>query len=57
MAAACVASSSATSCCSILAAVDLMFLPACDEGSGAAAGKVGGFSLHAGVAARADELG
>ncbi len=33
----------------------LQSLPAGDEGSGAAAGKVGGFSLHAGVAARADE--
>jgi hypothetical protein len=32
-------------------------LPAGDEGSGAAAGKVGGFSLHPGVAARADERG
>jgi hypothetical protein len=36
----------------------LQSLPAGDEGSGAAAGKVvGGFSLHAGVAARADERG
>ena len=33
----------------------LQTLPAGDEGSSAAAGKVGGFSLHAGVAARADE--
>jgi hypothetical protein len=33
----------------------LQSLPAGDEGSGAAAGKVGGFSLHAGVAAPADE--
>ena len=33
----------------------LQSLPAGDEGSGAAAGKVGGFSVHAGVAARADE--
>lgn len=30
-------------------------LPAGDEPSAAPAGKVGGFSLHAGVAARADE--
>jgi hypothetical protein len=33
----------------------LQSLPAGDEGSGAAASQVGGFSLHAGVAARADE--
>ena len=32
-------------------------LPAGDEGSGAAAGKVGGFRLHAGLAARADGRG
>ena len=30
-------------------------LPACDESFGDGVGKVGGFSLHAGVAARADE--
>jgi hypothetical protein len=33
----------------------LQTLPAGDEGSGAGAGQVGGFSLHAGVAARADQ--
>jgi hypothetical protein len=33
----------------------LQSLPAVDAGSGAGAGPVGGFSLHAGVAARADE--
>ena len=33
----------------------LQSLPAGDEGSGAGAGRVGGFSVHAGVAARADE--
>jgi hypothetical protein len=35
----------------------LQTLPVCDEGDGSvdAAGKVGGFSLHAGVAARANE--
>jgi len=33
----------------------LQSLPAGDEGSGAAPAQVGGFSLHAGVAARADE--
>ena len=33
----------------------LQSLPAGDEPCGAAAGKVAGFSLHAGVAARADE--
>ena len=33
----------------------LQSLPAGDEGSGAAAGKVGGFGVDAGVAARADE--
>jgi hypothetical protein len=33
----------------------LQTLPPGDEGSGEAAGQVGGFSLHAGVAARADE--
>ena len=35
----------------------LQSLPAGDEGSGAGAGKVGGLSLHPGVAARADERG
>jgi ribosomal protein S27E len=35
----------------------LQTLPASDEPPGAAAGKIGGFSLHAGVAARADERG
>jgi len=35
----------------------LQSLPTGEEGSAAAAGKVGGFSLHAGVAARADERG
>jgi hypothetical protein len=33
----------------------LQTLPACDEGSSAAPGQVGGFSVHAGVAARADQ--
>jgi len=33
----------------------LQTLPPGDEGSGAGSGQVGGFSLHAGVAARADE--
>jgi hypothetical protein len=33
----------------------LQSLPASDEGSAAAPGRVGGFSLHAGVVARADE--
>lgn len=33
----------------------LQSLPPGDEGSAAAAGQLGGFSLHAGVAARADE--
>jgi hypothetical protein len=33
----------------------LQTLPACDKGSSAAAGQVGGFSLNAGVAARADQ--
>ncbi len=33
----------------------LQTLPACDEPFGDGVGKVSGFSLHAGVAARADE--